>query len=422
MILKKSLLLFLVCVFIWQGWHAYWLQQPDRHLSRSEQLLGGDYRWIYVAGKCWLQGVSPHKIENFYPMWEKELGLHPTAPVPLAYPPTLALVAVPLALFSWDHSRVIFDILNFISMMLCFFFVYRILVDLLGIESMNSRLLFALAMTANLFPVTRVLHTGQTVFFVVIGMLATVYFLGKKREWLAAFFSMFASIKPHLSLFLFLILFLQNRQFFLKSFVMIGSFCLLTIAATWEHGIIKGMFESIYINADQNPYNAIANLSVFFRILHYFGLQKFHILCEIFGIFLSVSCLYLFSKRGYLRESFSSGQLVLVTWVFALPIFFMPTHDYDQCLLIFPLVTLFIMKASIALTAVPAWMIFSRPRMSTALITKYFPSMASWSVDDMLLTFGPLFMFLSMIGLIGRALYSTPQNLFPHPIRVEKLT
>jgi hypothetical protein len=73
-----------------------------------------DFAFIYAAGRCWLQGISPYDFDRWNAEW---VAIRPpetevSQPMPFMYPPQWAPVAGTLALLPWPAASRLWDALN----------------------------------------------------------------------------------------------------------------------------------------------------------------------------------------------------------------------------------------------------------------------------------------------------------------------
>ncbi len=78
----------------------------------DQAALGHDTRWLYVSGVSWLSGDSPYDIFKFQGHWIERLGTLAYGPVSFVYPPTVALITVPLSSMSWRWAHVCLTAIN----------------------------------------------------------------------------------------------------------------------------------------------------------------------------------------------------------------------------------------------------------------------------------------------------------------------
>jgi len=60
-----------------------------------------DTRAWYTGGTCWWDGHSPYDREYYAETWTELYGAPPHDQATFVYPPTMALISLPLALMPW---------------------------------------------------------------------------------------------------------------------------------------------------------------------------------------------------------------------------------------------------------------------------------------------------------------------------------
>lgn len=162
---------------------------PGRHV---------DTRYFFAAGKCLLGGESPYDLAAFRMCWQEALSI----PFRSAYlfPPVSFLYAVTLAPFSWAEARVLADCFGVLS----FGFLAAALMRLVK-PSLRTRnealassawLLFALTgsgVLGSIFVGQGSVMVSAAVAWVLVGMR-------ESRAWPFALGTVFATVKPQISL------------------------------------------------------------------------------------------------------------------------------------------------------------------------------------------------------------------------------
>ena len=84
---------------------------------------------MYAGGVCWLAGQSPYDRKIFQEFWQDEILTLSNRPfkqekqegdldnygIMFPYPPTLGVIVIPLALFSWDTAMSLLGFINIVS-------------------------------------------------------------------------------------------------------------------------------------------------------------------------------------------------------------------------------------------------------------------------------------------------------------------
>lgn len=168
--------------------------------QQGRSLWNHDTGFWYVAGKCWLRGASPYDCPTFLDTWKSELGTEPIGGVrSFVYPPTIAVVAIPVALLPWNVATHVFRLLSFLAYLSTCLLLSRLLGKALSPSRYAGARWGYLALCGFLWPVAQTLSQGQTSLVVLWGMTAAVYgWSAGKRPWLIAGV-VAACIKPQLA-------------------------------------------------------------------------------------------------------------------------------------------------------------------------------------------------------------------------------
>lgn len=157
-----------------------------------------DAQWLYVSGKCWLAGGSPYDVDYFFATWQETLGKSPIDS--FVYPPHIAVLTVPLALFEWETARRIIDGLNVAALAACLVLIWRLIPAGAASVGNRERRCLCLGAACLLSSVPAVLYIGQTSLIALVGLLGTLYFARKRQRIPAAICVFVACLKPHITL------------------------------------------------------------------------------------------------------------------------------------------------------------------------------------------------------------------------------
>ncbi|MCC6487745.1 MAG: DUF2029 domain-containing protein [Candidatus Hydrogenedentes bacterium] len=161
-----------------------------------------DATFWYIAGQCWLEGVSPYDHDIFLEhYWKAAFGKHEHGDeFAFAYPSTLSVIALPMALFDWDWARHGYRTISFIAFCSVCVFLVSMLRD--GNQGEQNRKIpwGYLGFSALLYPVSITLHQGQTSLVVLWGMVAALYGCHRQKTFWTVVGVVFACIKPQMSL------------------------------------------------------------------------------------------------------------------------------------------------------------------------------------------------------------------------------
>ncbi|HUW84197.1 MAG TPA: glycosyltransferase family 87 protein [Phycisphaerae bacterium] len=208
------------------------------YVVRAGLFAGGDYRavdayWHYAAGKCWLHGESPYHVDSFYARWREAFDRGPVSPY--VFPPTMAIVAVPMALLPWVGGQWLFDAANLLALLLVLYFSKR-LIDRSGLVSPRSPGKWIWPGAACLISgVPACIFVGQVGLIAAAGLVGALYSWQRGRAWWCAAFVVVASAKPQVSLLLLVYMFVVGR----RRGVVLGGLAVAALAAlvlAWAPG------------------------------------------------------------------------------------------------------------------------------------------------------------------------------------------
>lgn len=168
---------------------------------RTSDFMDHDSKFWYVAGKCWLHGVSPYNHAAYLDVWHESLG-PPTWGWgrSFVYPPTMAIVAVPMALLPWSIAHHLYRLALLAAFGSICVFVVKLLREPDVAKKTSGDLWFYLALCAVLYPVSVNLAQGQSSPLVIWGMVAAFYGWHRRMTHWIIIGVAFACIKPQLSL------------------------------------------------------------------------------------------------------------------------------------------------------------------------------------------------------------------------------
>jgi hypothetical protein len=147
-----------------------------------------DGRFLFLSGRLWLEGESPYDRARLLARWPEHFDSLPKGP--FLYPPTLAVVAVPLGLLpSWPVARRALDVLNVAALAACLGLAARLLVA--GVPASIT--------------------LGQTTLVALAGALGALHFAARGHALASGLCVVLASIKPQLTLLPLLLLPLERR-------------------------------------------------------------------------------------------------------------------------------------------------------------------------------------------------------------------
>ena len=159
-------------------------------LVANPGILADDYVEYWAAGRLNLSGGNPYAADQLLPL-ERAAG-RKTEVLLMWNPPWTLALAMPLALFSYPISRLIWFILSIAMILMATNWAWT----LLGGSNQKRWLASVIAFT--FFPTILVLRIGQIGPVLLLGIVGFLHFEHKKRYWLAGAFAALLAIKPHL--------------------------------------------------------------------------------------------------------------------------------------------------------------------------------------------------------------------------------
>ena len=158
-------------------------------LVASPGVLTGDYVEYWAAGRLNLSGSNPYAADQLLSM--QRAANRRTEFLPMFYPPWTLALAMPLALFSYPISRLLWFILCNAMILKATNWTWIIL----GGSTQRCWPAWIIAFT--FFPTIIVLRMGQIGPVLLLGVAGFLHFEHKKRYWLAGAFAALLAIKPH---------------------------------------------------------------------------------------------------------------------------------------------------------------------------------------------------------------------------------
>jgi hypothetical protein len=321
-----------------------------------------DGHWIYVAGVCWAHDRSPYDVETFYTAWRESVPIPTRAP--FLYPPTLALVSVPLSAFPWEIARHVIDALNVLSLV-------AVLAGCAGLlrtwkrERLSAWEWAALGAAALMSSHGAVIHIGQTGLFALAGALGALYFGQAGRSWLAAGCVVVATIKPQLTVLLLLWALIQTDWRPIAAGLAAAALLSIAIVGLTHEGSIFAAVQASAAGHMARPHNALGNYSGFYALLEPFGLRSSAIPIGT-GIGLAAAAAALWAGR---REG-TGLRIGSALAIVALTGFLLPIHTYDHSVYALLIAALPILPLHTALALVPGLLLIAWPSVVASVVDK----------------------------------------------------
>ncbi len=200
--------------------------------NKGKNIWDYDARFWYTGGVCWWNGESPYDRDIHTRTWVSFFEDPPMDQATFVYPPTIAMISLPLSLLPWEVAAWAFRFTNFLATAgLC------LLAARLGSESTEKlRLLgpqgWYAGACAFLGSAHQAIFQGQLSLIVVFGCLATWYAYQRRILWLFLLGFLIASIKPQISLIpLLYILFSGGLRWFIYGTVLCGAISMFMLIA-----------------------------------------------------------------------------------------------------------------------------------------------------------------------------------------------
>lgn len=168
--------------------------------NMGQNIWDYDTQCWYAAGVCWWNGTSPHDPALFRATWTDIFGEPPNNQATFVYPPTMALISVPLALLPWPVAAWVFRGVSLLAFVGICVFSRKLLASPLPRLGVWGPTGIYVALAMLLGSVVQALHQGQCALIVVCGCLCAWH--GYQRRLLGLFLVGFlvATIKPQISM------------------------------------------------------------------------------------------------------------------------------------------------------------------------------------------------------------------------------
>jgi hypothetical protein len=153
-------------------------------------ILADDYVEYWAAGRLNLSGGNPYAADQLLPL-ERAAG-RKTEVLLMWNPPWTLALAMPLSLFSYPISRLMWLILSIVMILIATNWTWT-----LSGGSIQKRWR-APAIAFTFYPTIIVLRMGQISPVLLLGVAGFLYFEHKNKYWLAGAFAALLAIKPHL--------------------------------------------------------------------------------------------------------------------------------------------------------------------------------------------------------------------------------
>ena len=238
-------------------------------IGRPDGFFNGqfDMSYLYVAGRCLRQGLSPYDPKSFIVCSH---GMPWLSSYPYAYPPQMGFLSILLSYFPFSWARILITSVN----LACIIGLAALCVSSpksemdIGVPdpAPQSRWLIPALILGNPFT-AHVLWMGQTTLIATACLAAGWVWVRRGYVWLGGLSIGFGTIKPQIAVFVVLWLLLERRWKALT----IGAACVLLLSsaeilASGPIGALTGWVSAVS-RYTQVPFNTMGNI-------HVFGLQN----------------------------------------------------------------------------------------------------------------------------------------------------
>ena len=366
---------------------------------------GQDFRFLWLAGRLWLQGKNPYDNSVFMDESTKIWG---EAIINWAYPPSWAPISMFFGIFSFEISELFWRILNYSSL------IGIIIITVLWLQSYgfshwrDKRVWIGASYGFLLQSTPIVVALGQTSIICTLGLMILLYSSRKKKFIPAIIGGYLLALKPQLGIVILTALFIAgNYQIIIGS---IGLAVLGSGLACFRSGFsenIQGFFTNLS-KYSQIKLNQPPDLTGLTQLLNYYAsLEVSSKIFALFGVVLGIGCGFLirrYSFKGEIERAINPKllnsvylQSIMITIIGT--IFLMPMHIYDFVVII-PLV-IFSMYLPLrhSIWFMPAWIILLRVVNLSRLTGIYNPEATPYSLGALLGTFAALILLISSVGV-----------------------
>lgn len=345
------------------GVWAAWGRDGEQHL---------DARVLYVAGQLWRAGVSPYDAEAFATRWRSTFAEPYPETFVFAYPPTLTVIAVPMALLPWPAGGRLLAAMSAFALLGCLVLIALSLRAALRERASWSRIALGLALAATIGAIPATLQIGQTGLLALLGALACLTTARSGPTALFAAGALLASAKPQVSLIAVATALAQARArrvaWAVASVVLVGG---ASLAAASRAGALGEAFRAVlrYSHASPNRAQALAGLQ---PLLQRAGIEIAALPVALAGIALAAVLVTGAVRRAEPRTATPAAVAPLLpcALAFALSALFLPLHEYDLVLLMLPLAAPVAMPAPAALAIAPGLLLAARPQPVARLLAQ----------------------------------------------------
>jgi len=375
-----------------------------------------DGRYIYIAGTCWLTGQSPYNFDTFSRVWQKEMKNEKEVwqqqlkqgRGAFVYPPTMGVIAIPIALFSWDIAKYVLDFMNLLFLLLIAFFSGGIIKKTLNLTSYDGKIWAGMGLACLISAVQWTIFIGQTPLIALAGCLGAIYFFQRSNIIIASLFIVVASIKPQLSLLpvIYLFIMARNWSFFGWSsvFVAVTTMSILVLGGDYNpFSIIQG---STTTHLSLTQFEA-SRLSGLFWFMDQIGINHpVTFISPVAGLMLVSALVFWLRKKDLgVFDNFGNGEdkskmqtLLFLTLPFCMTPIFMPLHGYDYVVFFLVFSSLIVMRGYFIALLLPGIILVARPSNVANLINFMIDGhVTNFYVSRMLESIGAIYLTITIV-------------------------
>lgn len=188
---------------------------------KGENIWDYDARFWYTGGVCWWNGESPYDREILTRTWVSFFQEPPMDQATFVYPPTIAIISLPLALLPWACAAWVFRFTSLFAAVGICILAIRISDERPTRQALLGPAAWYAGACAWLGAAHQAIFQGQLSLIVVFGCLAAWYGFQRRILWLFLLGFLIASIKPQISMIpLCYILFSGGTRWFLYGAVL----------------------------------------------------------------------------------------------------------------------------------------------------------------------------------------------------------
>ncbi len=162
-------------------------------MAEMEFLPIDDFVEYWSASQLLLAGKNPYSASELMAL-QKSIGYTKDVPVIMYNPPWTLAFVLPMGLFSYAISRLLWILIS----LGLIFLVSHWMWDYYHGPKQNRWV--GLAISISFFPTIHTLREGQISPLILLGILGFLWFESRKKSWLAGVSTIFIAIKPHLLL------------------------------------------------------------------------------------------------------------------------------------------------------------------------------------------------------------------------------